>query len=158
MKRMIFLCLGAVVFLNACAGIQIYREEFYIDPSIRKVVLFNNSPYILKESGIFNREIDPGERAETNIGCYKTVKGLVKAYKRVGKNRSGEKLYEIFGQRWYTIITDGRNVDIDGVDTDGYVKFWESSFSPSQLKNGQAYYVPLTGDPCSAGRIEVINP
>lgn len=145
-KKMILAVLLAVLFLGGCASI---REVYYIDPSIRKVVLFNDSPYLIEERGIFNGQVEPGGRLETNVSCYKTLKGLATAYKRVGKNKAGEKVYEIFGQKWYTVNIDGKNTIINGVDTDGYKKFSAGSFSPSQLKKGRAYYMPISS-PCSA--------
>lgn len=128
--------LVVLVVVQGCATYK--REVIKIDPSYNRVVIYNNSPYILQEDGIFNQSLDPGESAHINIPCYGRFKGLVTAYRMVGTRSDGEKMLEYYGQRKYSVRVDGRNYVRNELSVDYYVEFRQGNFRPS--RRGREYF------------------
>ena len=103
-----------------------------IDPALRRVVLFNDTRYFLRESGIFNSGVWPGGRLSVNVACYKRLEGIVDAYKIIGMDNTGKRILEWYGQRRYHMTTDGKNSVMRGLDVDDYIVLHEHDFSPGR--------------------------
>lgn len=128
--------LTALVFiLSGCSSYLLKQREMYVDPSFRRVALFNDtSNFVIQETGIFNESIHPGERVETNIECFGSVEGLVDAYVIVGHDKNGSAVLEWYGQRRYRLYVDAKNETIRGMSVDAYQVFTDNYFYPNRKK------------------------
>lgn len=124
-----------LLILSGCSSYLLKQQEVYVDPSFRRVALFNDtSNFILQETGVFNESIHPGDRLETNIGCFGRVEGLVDAYVIVGHDKDGSAILEWYGQRKYRLYLDAKNEIVRGMSVDAYQVFSDDSFYPNRKK------------------------
>ena len=149
MKHPTFLSIYLTVLLVPMSGCYSYiskQREVYIEPSSRRVILFNDTTnFILKETGIFNESLHPGGRAETNVDCLGRVEGLVDAYIIVGHDKGGNNILQWYGQRKYRLYVDAKNEVMRGVSLDDYQIFTDVSFYPG----GKREYWGASINPCS---------
>lgn len=144
-----------LVSLTGCAGYMVEHKKVYVDPSFRRIVIFNDtSNLILRDTGIFNESVYPGQRLEANVHCYDRFKGLIDAYRIIGRDEKGNVVLEWYGQRKYSMAVDGKNRSVRGISSDAYIVFSDRSFRPGKKRE----YWYGANKPCSIGpsmKIEV---
>ncbi len=145
-----------VVIVLMVAGCATY-EIAEVDPSYNRVVFHNDSPYLIKEDGIFNRWIEPGETVSINTTCYGRFKGLMTAYRVFGKDvNTGAYIRTKYAQRWYWVSVDGKNTIYRNQSVDAWVRVTEYSFHPNPRKGFVSYITPSSG-PCHMGPEMIIR-
>ena len=137
-----------ILLLASCSTMEFEEQVVYLDPALRRVVLFNDTKnFVIRETGAFNDIIEPGEHLMTNVDCYGRVTGLLDVYQVVGRDARGEEILRFYGQRKYSLYVDGKNTMFRGIDLDAYQVFSDSSFHPTGKK--EQWIIP--GEPCGAG-------
>lgn len=135
--------LTLAILASTLSGCTVATHQITItDPSHLRVLIKNESSYVLELEGVIQGKLAPEGVTEFHVNCRGVFEGVAHAYKIIGETNFGEKKLFPMGQQKFQFRTDGINYEYHHKSYDAVVIL--SSFSRGRT---ETHYLLYNG-PC----------